>query len=59
MSAKLALDATAPLQWDVERAVVAEEAAAKAANMLARFSFRFAGNDPAFSLTHYTLGGTL
>ena len=37
MSAKLALDATAPLKWDVERAVVPREAAAKAAELLARF----------------------
>lgn len=36
MSAKLALDATAPLKWDVERAVVPPEAAAKAAELLAR-----------------------
>ncbi len=36
MSAKLALDATAPLKWDVERAVVAEDAAAWAAKVLAR-----------------------
>jgi UbiD family decarboxylase len=37
MSAKLALDATTPLNWDVERAVVPREAAAKAAELLARF----------------------
>jgi 2,5-furandicarboxylate decarboxylase 1 len=37
MSAKLALDATVPLQWDVERAVVSREAAAKASELLARF----------------------
>ena len=36
MSAKLALDATAPLIWDVERAVVTKEAAAWAAKMMAR-----------------------
>jgi UbiD family decarboxylase len=36
MSAKLALDATAPLKWDVERAIVPPEAAAKAAELLAR-----------------------
>lgn len=36
MSAKLALDATAPLTWDVERAVVPPEAAAWAAALLAR-----------------------
>ena len=36
MSAKLALDATAPLKWDVERAVVAKDAAARAAELLAR-----------------------
>ncbi len=37
MSAKLALDATAPLKWDVERAVVPRDAAARAAELLARF----------------------
>jgi len=37
MSAKLALDATTPLKWDVERAVVPREAAAKATELLARF----------------------
>jgi len=36
MSAKLALDATAPLTWDVERAVVTKDAAAWAAQILAR-----------------------
>ena len=36
MSAKLALDATAPLKWDVERAVVTKDAAAWAAKVLAR-----------------------
>jgi UbiD family decarboxylase len=36
MSAKLALDATAPLNWDVERAVVPRAAAARAAELLAR-----------------------
>ena len=36
MSAKLALDATAPLKWDVERAIVPPEAATKAAELLAR-----------------------
>ena len=35
-SAKLALDATAPLDWDVERASVPPEAAAWAASVLAR-----------------------
>src|SRR5712692_7503413 len=37
MSAKLALDATAPLKWDVQRARVPCEAAAMAAELLARF----------------------
>ena len=37
MSAKLALDATAPLAWDVERAVVPRAAAAQARELLARF----------------------
>ena len=37
MSAKLALDATAPLKWDVERTRVPREAAAKVAELLARF----------------------
>jgi UbiD family decarboxylase len=37
MSAKLALDATAPLQWDVERAIVPRAAATRAAELLARF----------------------
>jgi 2,5-furandicarboxylate decarboxylase 1 len=37
MSAKLALDATAPLQWDVERAVVPRAAAAQASALLAQF----------------------
>jgi UbiD family decarboxylase len=37
MSAKLALDATAPLTWDVERAIVPSDAAARAAELLARF----------------------
>jgi 2,5-furandicarboxylate decarboxylase 1 len=36
MSAKLALDATAPLKWDVERAVVPRAAAARAAELLDR-----------------------
>src|SRR5229473_3702595 len=36
MSAKLALDATAPLKWDVERAVVPRAAAARAAELLTR-----------------------
>jgi UbiD family decarboxylase len=36
LSAKLALDATAPLKWDVERAIVPPEAAAKMAALLAR-----------------------
>jgi UbiD family decarboxylase len=36
MSAKLALDATMPLKWDVERAVVPRDAAARAAELLAR-----------------------
>lgn len=36
MSAKLALDATAPLKWDVERAVVPRSAAAWASDLLAR-----------------------
>jgi 2,5-furandicarboxylate decarboxylase 1 len=36
MSAKLALDATAPLKWDVERAVVPRDAAAWASELLAR-----------------------
>lgn len=36
LSAKLALDATAPLKWDVERAIVPPEAAAKVAELLAR-----------------------
>ena len=36
MSAKLALDATAPLTWDVERAVVPRDAATWAAELLAR-----------------------
>jgi hypothetical protein len=36
MSAKLALDATAPLNWDVERAVVPRAAAERAAELLAR-----------------------
>jgi UbiD family decarboxylase len=36
MSAKLALDATAPLDWDVERAVVPRAAAARAAELLTR-----------------------
>jgi 2,5-furandicarboxylate decarboxylase 1 len=36
MSAKLALDATAPLKWDVERAVVPGEAAAWASKFLER-----------------------
>jgi UbiD family decarboxylase len=36
MSAKLALDATAPLKWDVERAVVPRGAAAWASEFLAR-----------------------
>src|SRR6266404_7463913 len=34
MSAKLALDATTPLKWDVERAAVPRQAAAKAAELL-------------------------
>jgi UbiD family decarboxylase len=34
MSAKLALDATAPLEWDVERAVVPRDAALRAAELL-------------------------
>jgi UbiD family decarboxylase len=37
MSAKLALDATAPLTWDVERAVVPRAAATWAAELLAPF----------------------
>jgi 2,5-furandicarboxylate decarboxylase 1 len=37
MSAKLALDATAPLDWDVERAVVPREATHRAAELLAQF----------------------
>jgi UbiD family decarboxylase len=40
MSAKLALDATAPLTWDVERAVVPQDAAAQAAELLARLTNR-------------------
>ena len=36
MSAKLALDATAPLKWDVERAVVPQDAARWASDLLAR-----------------------
>jgi hypothetical protein len=36
MSAKLALDATAPLTWDVERAVVPHDAATWASELLAR-----------------------
>ena len=36
MSAKLALDATAPLTWDVERAVVPRHAATWASELLAR-----------------------
>ena len=36
MSSKLALDATAPLKWDVERAVVPRSAAAWASDLLAR-----------------------
>jgi UbiD family decarboxylase len=36
MSAKLALDATAPLAWDVERAVVPRDAATWASELLAR-----------------------
>jgi UbiD family decarboxylase len=36
MSAKLALDATAPLKWDVERAVVPRDAAMWASDLLAR-----------------------
>jgi 2,5-furandicarboxylate decarboxylase 1 len=36
MSAKLALDATAPLKWDVERAVVPPDAAKWASELLAR-----------------------
>jgi UbiD family decarboxylase len=36
MSAKLALDATAPLKWDVERAVVPRDAATWASDFLAR-----------------------
>jgi UbiD family decarboxylase len=36
MCAKLALDATAPLDWDVERAVVPRAAAARAAELLTR-----------------------
>jgi 2,5-furandicarboxylate decarboxylase 1 len=36
MSAKLALDATAPLTWDVERAVVPRDAATWASELLAR-----------------------
>jgi len=36
LSAKLALDATAPLKWDVERAIVPPEAAAKVTELLAR-----------------------
>ncbi len=35
-SAKLALDATAPLEWDVERALVPRDAALRAAELLAR-----------------------
>jgi UbiD family decarboxylase len=37
MSAKLALDATAPLEWDVERAVVPRDAVRRAAELLAQF----------------------
>jgi 2,5-furandicarboxylate decarboxylase 1 len=37
MSSKLALDATAPLVWDVERAVVPRDAALRATELLARF----------------------
>jgi 2,5-furandicarboxylate decarboxylase 1 len=37
MSAKLALDATAPLVWDVERAVVPREAAREAAELLGKW----------------------
>jgi UbiD family decarboxylase len=36
MSAKLALDATAPLQWDVERAVLPPDAVRRAAELLGR-----------------------
>jgi UbiD family decarboxylase len=36
MSAKLALDATAPLKWDVERAVVPRAVAARAAELVER-----------------------
>jgi 2,5-furandicarboxylate decarboxylase 1 len=36
LSAKLALDATAPFKWDVERAIVPPEAAATVAELLAR-----------------------
>lgn len=36
MSAKLALDATAPLKWDVERAIVPRAAATRAAELLER-----------------------
>jgi 2,5-furandicarboxylate decarboxylase 1 len=36
MSSKLALDATAPLVWDVERAVVPRDAALRATELLAR-----------------------
>ena len=37
MSAKLALDATAPLVWDVERVVVPRDAARRAAELLGEF----------------------
>jgi 2,5-furandicarboxylate decarboxylase 1 len=36
MSSKLALDATAPLKWDVERAVVPRDAAVWASKFLGR-----------------------
>jgi 2,5-furandicarboxylate decarboxylase 1 len=36
MSAKLALDATAPLQWDMERAVLPPDAVRRAAELLGR-----------------------
>jgi len=37
VSAKLALDATAPLVWDVERAVVPHDAADRAAELLTKW----------------------